>query len=158
MYISLSKLEKQRQSKPHLYPQCIMIDGNGILHRNKFGMACHIGLLTDTPTIGVSKKLCQVFGLENNTEHKEKVKALLLKRGDHFELFSDEEPSPTRLGCAYRSTNESTNPVYLSAGHKISLETCLWVMELTVTKYRIPEPIRQADLVTREYLRNQEIE
>lgn len=130
-----------------------MIDGNGILHQNKFGMACHIGLYTDTPTIGVSKKLCQVFGLENNAEHKKKNKTLLLKRGDYFELFSNEEPTPTRLGCSYRSTDESTNPIYISAGHKISLETCLWVMELTVTKYRIPEPIRQADLVTREYLR-----
>jgi len=149
----LSKLEKLKKTNPSLYPQCILIDGNGVLHRNKFGMACHIGMLTDTPSIGVSKKLCQVFGLENNAEHKEKQKECLKNGGDYFELLSDEE-EPCLLGYAYRATQASTNPIYVSVGHKISWATALWVVAKTVTKYRIPEPVRQADLITREYLRS----
>ena len=150
----LSKLEKLKQTQPHLYPHCIFIDGNGILHQHKFGMACHIGLKSDTPTIGVSKKLCQVFGLENDQLHKEKIKTL--KEGEHFELFSNEH-NPSLLGYCYRSTTQSTNPIYVSIGHKISWTTCLWILKLVITKYRIPEPIRQADLITREFLRSKNL-
>ncbi len=149
----LSKLEKLKQKNPNLYPQCILIDGNGVLHQNKFGMACHIGMLTNTPSIGVSKKLSQVFGLENNAQHKDKQRECLKRAGDYFELMSNEE-EPCLLGYAYRATNDSTNPIFVSVGHKISWSTALWVVEKTITKYRIPEPIRQADLITREYLRN----
>lgn len=116
-------------------------------------MACHIGYHSDTPTIGVSKKLFQVFGLENGLAHKERIKKELQKAGDHFELLSN-EPKPDLLGYCYRSTKESTNPIYVSVGNNISWPTCLWVVQLAVRKYRIPEPIRQADLLTREYLRN----
>jgi len=87
----LNKLAKLRENKPHIYPQCLFIDGNGILHTNKFGMACHIGLMSDTPAIGVSKKLYQVFGLENNAAHKERISKELRKAGDFFELHSNEE-------------------------------------------------------------------
>ena len=64
-----------------------------------------------------------------------------------------DEKDPVLLGYAYRSTNLTTNPIYASPGHMISWETMLWILKLTLTKYRIPEPIRQADLITREYLR-----
>lgn len=115
-------------------------------------MACHVGVICDIPTIGVSKTLYQVFGLENNQYHKEKIKNLLKEQGDYFELISN-EPVPSILGICYRSTSNSTNPIYVSIGNKISLNTCLWVIGLVTKSYRIPEPIRQADLKTREHLR-----
>ena len=80
-------------------------------------MACHIGLFSDTPTIGVSKKLFQVFGLENNQSHKDKIKELLKKKGNYFELKSCEDQS--LLAYCYRSTHDSINPVYISIGHKM---------------------------------------
>ncbi len=133
------------------------LDGNGVLHANKFGMACHIGLLSDTPTIGCSKKLFQVFGLENSKEHKEKIITQLKKGGDYFELTSNDENSHELLGYCYRPTNTVTNPIYVSIGHKISWETCLWILKVgyeeTGWRTRVPEPIRQADILTREYLR-----
>ena len=149
----LEKLEKLKREKPEFYPQCILIDGNGLLHCNKFGAACHIGLLSDTPTIGVSKKLFQVFGLENSPEHKERIEKELKSAGDYFELRSQDSDNEL-LGLCYRSTDKSKNPVYVSVGHKISWETCLWVMKHVSGKFRIPEPIRKADLITREFLRN----
>jgi len=148
----LKKLNRLKVNKPSLYPQCIFIDGNGILHKEKFGMACHIGVLTNTPTIGISKKLCQTNGLENNQDHKDKIKSCLLKEGDYFELLSDEKV-PSLLGYTYRSTQTSTNPIYVSVGHKISWETCLWILKLVISKYRMPDPLRQADLLTREKIR-----
>jgi deoxyinosine 3'endonuclease (endonuclease V) len=126
---------------------------------NKFGMACHIGYFSDTPTIGISKKLYQVFGLENNQQHKDKIKSELKKAGDFFELRANEPQcsqnnDSSLLGYCYRSTESSSNPIYVSIGHKIGWQTCLWILKLVITKYRIPEPIRQADQITREFLRN----
>ncbi|KAI2585533.1 endonuclease V, partial [Homo sapiens] len=61
-----------------------------------FGVACHLGVLTDLPCVGVAKKLLQVDGLENNALHKEKIR-LLQTRGDSFPLLGD---SGTVLGMA----------------------------------------------------------
>lgn len=150
----LDKLKKLKTEKPHLYPHCIFIDGNGVLHTHKFGMACHIGFHSDTPTIGVSKKLYQVHGLENNDEHKSRIKNELKKAGDYFELKSKTDTNESLLAMCYRSTNDSTNPIYVSIGNKIGWQTCLWILKLVISKYRIPEPIRKADFLTREFLRN----
>ena len=94
----------------------------------------------------------QVFGIENNQEHKDKIKEKLKKEGDHFELVSNEN-SPAVLAECYRSHSNSTNPIYVSIGNKIILSTSLWVVGLVTKKYRIPEPIRQADIITREWIR-----
>lgn len=150
----MSKLNTLRQTKPYLYPHCILIDGNGCLHENGFGMACHIGLESDTPTIGVSKKLFQVRGLENSPEHKARIKNELKKAGDFFELRDRVSPEAGLLGYCYRATNNAPNPIYVSPGNRISWSTCLWVLSLVIRNVRIPEPIRQADILTREFIRN----
>ena len=49
-------------------------------------------------------------------------------------------------GAALRATKESKNPIFISIGHRVSLETAIKIVKMTITKYRIPEPIRQADL------------
>nr|XP_048285291.1 endonuclease V isoform X4 [Myodes glareolus] len=79
----------------------------------------------DLPCIGVAKKLLQVDGLENNSVHKEKA----LKSHDH-----------------------STKPLYVSVGHRISLEVAVRLTHCCC-RFRIPEPIRQADIRSREYIR-----
>lgn len=148
----LRKLEKLRQTKPEIYPQLLLIDGNGILHPHKFGFACFLGVKSDTPSLGVSKKLYQVLGLEKSEAHRRRIKEELKKRGDYFDLMSNEE-RPEKVAICYRSTDEAPNPVYVSIGHKMSWETCVWLMERMVAKCRIPEPIRYADLTTREVIR-----
>ena len=149
----LSKLEKLKKTNPNLYPQCILIDGNGLLHSKRFGIACHIGLLSDTPTIGVSKTLFQVFGLNSGLEFRDRVDKELKNFGDYFELRTQDSNNEL-LGYCYRTN--SKKPVYVSIGHKISWKTCLWVMKQISGNNRIPEPIRQADLITRAYLRNKD--
>ncbi len=61
-------LEKLRATKPELMPQVVLVDGNGILHPRGFGLASHLGVLTDVPSIGVSKTVFAIDGL--NKVHK----------------------------------------------------------------------------------------
>uniref|UniRef100_A0A9L0TNT6 Endonuclease V n=1 Tax=Equus caballus TaxID=9796 RepID=A0A9L0TNT6_HORSE len=68
-------VRRLREKEPCLMPQVLLVDGNGVLHHRGFGVACHLGVLTDLPCVGVAKKLLQVDGLENNAQHKEKAPA-----------------------------------------------------------------------------------
>ncbi|XP_072263427.1 endonuclease V isoform X2 [Pyxicephalus adspersus] len=73
------------EKRPDLMPQVLLVDGNGILHHRGFGVACHLGILTNLPTVGVAKNLLLVDGLENNETHKEQAKQLK-KGGEFFHL------------------------------------------------------------------------
>ncbi|XP_042112709.1 endonuclease V isoform X1 [Ovis aries] len=141
-------VQQLRQREPCLMPQVLFVDGNGVLHHRGFGVACHLGVLTDLPCIGVAKKLLQVDGLENNALHKEKIQ-LLKAGGDSFPLMGG---SGTILGRALRSHDHSTKPLYVSVGHKISLEAAVRLTH-SCCKFRIPEPVRQADIRSRDYIR-----
>nr|XP_048285293.1 endonuclease V isoform X6 [Myodes glareolus] len=145
----LVKLVQWLQEKePDFMPQVLLVDGNGVLHQRGFGVACHLGVLTDLPCIGVAKKLLQVDGLENNSVHKEKI-VLLQAGGDTFPLMGN---SGTVLGMALKSHDHSTKPLYVSVGHRISLEVAVRLTHCCC-RFRIPEPIRQADIRSREYIR-----
>jgi len=137
-------------SKPEVTPQVVLIDGNGILHPHGFGSASHFGVLIDTPTIGVAKKLYHVDGLEKSPAHKRRIDETLKRRHDSFELIGD---SGAVLGMALRTGNDAKNPVYVSVGHRISLATALEVVKRCSLEFRVPEPIRQADIKSREWLR-----
>ncbi|KAF7236901.1 Endonuclease V [Varanus komodoensis] len=113
-----------------------------------FGIACHLGILTGLPCIGVAKKLLQVEGLTNDDVHKEQIRALQ-KGGNTFALSSS---SGRILGMALRSCAKSTKPVYVSVGHKMSLSSAVRLVH-SCSKFRIPEPIRQADIRSRGYIR-----
>ncbi|CAN5602919.1 deoxyribonuclease V [soil metagenome] len=110
-------------------PNLILCDGQGLAHPRRFGIACHIGLLADVPTIGVAKSLL-VGKYENLGE----------ERGSVADLIHRKE----KVGVALR-TREKVQPIYVSVGHKISLETAVnYVLQCT-PKYRLPETTRLAD-------------
>lgn len=107
----------------------LICDGQGIAHPRYFGIACHLGVLTGLPSIGVGKS--RLIGV-HKTVHNE--------RGAWTPL----EYQQRSLGAVLR-TRVNVKPVYVSIGHKISLETALqWTMACT-TRYKLPEPIRLAD-------------
>ncbi|XP_054987810.1 endonuclease V isoform X2 [Sorex araneus] len=141
-------VQRLRTRAPHLVPQVLLVDGNGVLHHRGFGVACHLGVLTDLPCVGVAKKLLQVDGLENNAEHREKIR-LLRAPGDCFPLSG---ASGTVLGMALRTHARSTKPLYVSVGHRISLEAAVR-LTLSCCRFKNPEPVRQADIRSREHLR-----
>jgi deoxyinosine 3'endonuclease (endonuclease V) len=115
-----------------------MVDGNGILHTRKFGCASHIGVQFDIPTIGVAKKPFDVDGL-NKSLYKVMYDGKLNKAGDYVPIVGK---SGKTWGAALRCTKDSINPIYVSIGHRVSLETAINITLLNITKYRIPEPIR----------------
>lgn len=127
-----------------------MVDGNGLLHPRGFGLACHLGVLADIPTIGIGKNLHHVDGLTQSG-----VRQLLQANGnscgdaDIFTLVGD---SGSTLGAAMRSTEGSLKPIFISVGHRISLASAIKIVKLSC-RFRVPEPIRQADIRSRDCLR-----
>ncbi|XP_062098475.1 uncharacterized protein LOC133804325 isoform X2 [Humulus lupulus] len=85
------------------------------------------------------------------------VKELLKERenngGDFFTLTGD---SGRTWGVALRSTGDLLKPIFISIGHRISLDTAIKIVKMT-SKYRVPEPIRQADIRSRDYLRKHQL-
>nr|XP_033817449.1 endonuclease V isoform X2 [Geotrypetes seraphini] len=89
-------VERLQDKDPSLMPQVLLVDGNGVLHHRGFGVACHLGVLTGLPCIGIAKNLLQVSGLENDELHKEQIRNLQTG-GDTFPLV---ESSGKVLGMA----------------------------------------------------------
>ena len=67
--------KKLKERKPELYPQVVLVDGNGILHKNQCGYASHLGVVLDLPTIGCAKSFFDIDGL-----HQEEVEQYLRDR------------------------------------------------------------------------------
>lgn len=164
----LTLLDQLKSEQPDLYPQILLIDGksiidiiiifidlliqgNGLLHPRQFGIACHLGVLSDTPTIGVAKNFLMIPDeLESITEMKNKWHATLQAKGDRLDLVG--KKNDVLYGTALRTS--SKNPLLISQGHRVSLDLAVQVVLATCPKYRIPEPIRMADLESRAYIRN----
>ncbi|XP_064532310.1 endonuclease V isoform X3 [Pseudopipra pipra] len=143
-------VQRLQQEEPKLRPQVLLVDGNGLLHHRGFGVACHLGVLTDLPCIGVAKNLLQVDGLARDELHREQIRSLQ-RSGDTFPLTGT---SGRVLGMVLRSYNNSSKPLYISVGHRVSLDTAVRLVR-SCCRYRVPEPIRQADIRSREYIRKQ---
>ncbi len=142
----LIELIEKIKDKPEVQPNVILVDGNGKLHSNKFGLACHLGVRLNIPTIGCGKTIFSVDGITSK-KVKEDSK-VLQKSGDFFYLKGD---SGEIWGAALKSTDKNTNPIYLSIGNKITIDTAIKIVELSV-RFRVPEPIRISDLTTRKIL------
>jgi deoxyribonuclease V len=115
-------------------PDLMICDGHGIAHPHRFGLACHVGYLTGIPTIGVAKR--KLVG-----EHADVPDI----RGEWQPIYEDGDI----IGAALR-TRTHVKPIYVSAGHKVCLETAIdYVMRCT-PKYRLPETTRAAHRLTSE--------
>ena len=147
----LVDLYRDLKSKtPQYLPEVIMVDGNGLLHPRGFGLACQLGVELGVPTMGVAKSLISAQGITQDLNHNNKKKTLS-GAGDSFDLVAD---SGEVLGKCLQVHDKASNPVYVSIGHMISLDSAVW-LTLECSKYRIPEPVRMADLESREYIRQE---
>ncbi|PKA50662.1 deoxyribonuclease V [Apostasia shenzhenica] len=150
--ILLKLLERMKSNAHSLYPQLLMVDGNGILHPRGFGVACHLGVLANLPTIGIGKNLHHVDGITQS-----RVRQLLESRPNiEKDIISLVGESGKVWGAAMRSTSGSVKPIYISLGHRISLESSIRVTKFCC-KFRVPEPIRQADIRSRVFLQKLKI-
>ena len=122
--VVLEALAKLRQR-----PDLLLVDGQGIAHPRRFGLASHLGLWLQLPSIGCAKS--RLYG-----EHGE----LGLQRGDSTPLLS---PEREEIGMLLR-TRDRIKPLYVSPGHLISLEQAKELVLACCRGYRLPEPIRHA--------------
>lgn len=132
---NLLKAYEKLENKPDI----IFVDGNGIIHRKKLGIATHLGILLDKPTLGIAKNLLvgdyEIPG--NNLGEYSPV------------IFKNEH-----IGFAFRSKT-NVKPVFISPGHLMNLEDSLKLVQSVIGKYRLPEPTRIADLYSKK-LKNQQ--
>jgi deoxyribonuclease V len=117
--------------KLKIIPDLILCDGQGIAHPRRLGLASHLGVLLDLPTIGVAKSL--FIG-----QHE----PVPLVKGSWQPLIDQEET----IGVVLRSRTK-VKPLYVSIGHKISLATAIDYVMGCLTKYRLPETTRWADKI-----------
>jgi deoxyribonuclease V len=110
-------------------PDLILCDGQGIAHPRRFGIASHLGVLLDIPTIGVAKSL--LIG---------KHEPLPLEKGSWIPLIDQDET----IGIVLRSRT-NVKPLYVSIGHKVSLASAREYTLQCLSKYRLPETTRLAD-------------
>ncbi|MDQ2799165.1 MAG: deoxyribonuclease V [Armatimonadota bacterium] len=118
-------------------PNLIMVDGQGQAHPRGFGIACHLGVLLDVPSIGVAKS--RLYG------HYDAA-ALGDSPGDQVPLT--DQRGQHVIGSVVR-TKLRTNPLFISPGHKVSVESATRLVLDCIRGYRLPEPTRQAhNLIT----------
>ena len=120
-------------------PQLLICDGHGVAHPRRFGLACHLGVLTGIPTIGCGKRrLCGTFVEPGIT------------RGSNSPL----RDRGATIGTVLR-TQAGVRPVFVSVGHRIDLATAERVILICTPRYRLPEPLRLAHRAAGEALRRE---
>jgi deoxyribonuclease V len=118
----------QALSKLHQPPDILLCDGQGMAHPRRFGLACHLGLYTDIPSVGVAKT--RLIG-----SHA----AVAQEKGSWVPLIDKNET----IGAVVR-TRSAVKPLYISIGHKISLASSIELVLACTTRYKLPETTRAA--------------
>jgi deoxyribonuclease V len=109
-------------------PHLLLCDGQGLAHPRRFGLACHLGLLTDIPSIGIGKT--RLIGTHEPVPEPKGSWVPLIDHGEE-------------IGAVLR-TRQGVKPVYVSIGHRISLPTAIHYVLSATTRYKLPETTRAA--------------
>lgn len=137
-------LEKKAIPSPHL----IIVDGHGIAHPRRFGVACWMGIATGRPAIGCAKETLLPYHGDLDPE-----------RGSFIEVFLEDQGLPSSrsgaetqriVGYVLRNQN-GVNPIFTSPGHLVSLKDCVPIVLGLPGAYRVPDPLRKADHAAREH-------
>ncbi len=118
-------------------PDVLVMDGQGIAHPRRLGVAAHLGLVLDIPTVGVAKS--KLYGVGDLPPDEAGSISYLI------------DPKTNERIGAYLRTKRRSNPVIISAGHRADLESSLSLVRSCVRGYRIPEPTRRAHMLVNQY-------
>ena len=118
-------------------PDLLVCDGHGLAHPKRFGLACHLGVLTGLPAIGVGKT--RLVG-----SHEEPGRT----RGDRSDVTDRGEVVARSL-----RTQTGVRPVFVSVGHRADLDTACALTLRLAPKHRLPETTRHADHLSRQILK-----
>lgn len=117
----------------------VLVDGTGRLHHRQVGIASHLGVVMDVPTVGVTKRL--LYGTVDTDGIAPR----------EVRWVRDPERPDQRLGAAVK-TSARAHPIYVSVGHRVDLDTAVDLV-LATSSRKLPEPIRRADALSREAAR-----
>jgi deoxyribonuclease V len=135
--IVLELLEKVRAAGQ--MPAALLVDGSGILHPRHAGLATHLGVVADLPTVGVTKKLlCGAVDLKD------------MKPLEHRPVVHEDR----LIGVALRPTSGSQRPIFISPGHRMDVATAEQVVAQLLAGHRLPEPLYWADRLSRHPAEN----
>jgi deoxyribonuclease V len=118
-------------------PDVILVDGHGRAHPRRFGIACHLGLLLDRPAIGCAKSILVGEAMEPGA--KAGSTCALMDRGE-------------QVGVVLR-TRRQVRPIYVTVGHRVSLDSAVRIVAQCLDGFRIPKPTREADHWVRDLRR-----
>mmetsp|Transcript_11661 Transcript_11661/g.23710 ORF Transcript_11661/g.23710 Transcript_11661/m.23710 type:complete len:232 (+) Transcript_11661:2188-2883(+) len=130
----------KRMDGHSLQPDVVLCDGNGLMHPRGAGLAVHVGVLADIPTVGVSKNFFAIDGI-TPPRHGHGPPRTTPLRGQSGRLW----------GAALWTNERVSKPIIISVGHRISLESAIEVVR-RASRFRVPEPIRAADQWSRRSL------
>ena len=116
-------------------PDLLMVDGQGIAHPRRMGIAAHLGVLMDLPAIGVAKSRLAGWN-----------KDVGLQKGDQTPLIYKRE----QIGTVLRS-KDNVKPLYISPGHRIDQDTAVAITTECLGRHRLPEPTRLADKISKTH-------
>jgi deoxyribonuclease V len=120
-----------------VWPDVIITDGQGRAHPRRFGLACHLGVLLDMPVFGVAKS--RLTGLHEQPCPQKGCRVPLL------------DPAAQDCIGAVVRTRSNVKPVYVSVGHKVALEEAIDLTLRCAARFKLPEPTRQAHLLSRRW-------
>jgi deoxyribonuclease V len=128
---------RKLQNKPDL----VLFDGQGICHPRQMGIATHLGIILNLPSIGCAKShLCGAYQMPKDTKGSF---SYIYPPTKSFAMGVYNSNTREVLGVALR-TRQQVKPLFVSCGHKISLKQAIKVTLKLCPKYRIPEPLRYA--------------
>lgn len=114
-------------------PDVLMVDGQGIAHPRRMGIAAHLGVHLDLPALGVAKsRLTGTFAMPGP------------RKGDQSPLMAGKE----QIGVVLRS-RDNVKPLFVSPGHRMDIQTALEHTQHCLTRYKLPEPTRLADKLSK---------
>jgi deoxyribonuclease V len=131
-------------------PDVVLVDGSGRIHPRQAGLATHIGVALDIPTVGVAKSL--LCGEPRRSVER-------LEEGERVEIVANDEvdaPNGAVIGYAAQTkqyapdASTSINPLYVSSGHRVGAETSASVVKKECERHKLPEPVQRADSVAEE--------
>jgi deoxyribonuclease V len=131
-------------------PDLLVCDGSGRIHFREAGIATHVGVLLDVPSVGVAKRLLCGEPDESTDERPEGWRTPI-RADDAVETAGSDGPTgePPVIGHALQSrqypNSRRVNPLYVSPGHRVSAETTAELVDALCAGYKLPEPTRLAD-------------
>jgi deoxyinosine 3'endonuclease (endonuclease V) len=152
--VVLACLREFQSEFPDMKLDILLVDGNGEWHPRGFGLGCYVGLECGIPTLGVSKTFLNTQSGHTGKQVQVDAQSACANVGDVM-LLHHVLDDGSSIDCAVMRTTTSVpfKPVFISAGHLVNINSAIQIVR-DLCIFREPEPLRLADRISREFVRN----